>query len=222
MLVDMGRLTFRESGLTKEQYNTLSALNTPIKIQNFLDAMPFNFEKKGETYLSPVRALTENKCHCIEGALLAATALWIQGETPLIMNLSARMGRGDVDHVIALYKRGGAYGAISKTNHAVLRFRDPVYRTLRELVLSYFNEWFMLANSEKTLECYSKPLDLEKRFGTTWITQDTDLSEVVDALSVAPHYYLMPKGNWRYVRKADAMEHKAGTITEWQKSDPRT
>ncbi len=172
--------------------------------------------------MSPRRVLREHKSHCIEGAMLAATALWLQGEPPLIMNLSARMGRGDVDHVITLYKRGGHYGAISKTNHSVLRFRDPIYRTPRELALSYFNEWFMLSNGEKTLECYSKPLDLQKRFGTDWITKDTDLWEVAEALSVTPHYYLMPEGNWRYVRKADPMELKAGTHTEWEKSDSRT
>ena len=222
MLKTMRRLTQKESGLTKEEYAILAKLDSPIKIQNYLDAMPFNFEKKGDTHLSPRRVLREKKCHCIEGAMLAATALWIAGEPPVIMNLSARMGRGDVDHVITLYKRGGMYGAISKTNHAVLRFRDPVYRTPRELALSYFNEWFMLSSGEKTLECYSKPLDLQKRFDAEWITAEKDLWNVAEALSVTPHYYLVPKGNWRYVRKADSMELKAGSLTEWQKSNPRT
>ncbi len=181
-----------------------------------------NYEKEGDTHRSPRAVLAAGKAHCIEGALLAATALWIQGEQPLIMNLSARLGHGDVDHVIALYKRGGAYGAISKTNHAVLRFRDPIYRTLRELALSYFNEWFLLPSGEKTLECYSKPLNLQKRFGTAWITKEDNLWEVADALATAPHYQLVPKGNWRYVRAADTMERKAGSFTEWSKSDPCT
>jgi len=198
----------------------LKQLSTPIKIQDFLDALPMNHEKGGDTYRSPRAVLREGKAHCIEGALVAAAALWLRGERPLIMNLSARLGRGDVDHVIALYERGGHFGAISKTNHAVLRFRDPVYRTLRELALSYFNEWF-LPSGEKTLECYSKPLDMH-RFGTGWITAERDLQEVVDALSVAPHYDLVPKGNWRYVRAADPMERKAGLCPEWSKSDPRT
>ncbi len=153
--------------------------------------------------------------------MLAATALWIQGEPPIIMNVSARIGRGDVDHVITLYKRGGYYGAISKTNHSVLRFRDPIYRTPRELILSYFHEWFINATREKTLECYSKPLDM-RRFGTDWITAEKDLWEVAEALSVSTHYYLVPKGHWRYVRKADDMELKAGIPTEWKESDPRT
>ena len=217
----MNRLTRAQSGLTSEEYATLARLSTPIKIQDFLDALPMNFEKGGDTHRSPREVLRAGKAHCIEGALLAATALWIAGERPLIMNLSARLGRGDVDHVIALYKRGDAWGAVSKTNHAVLRFRDPVYKTLRELALSYFNEWF-LPSGEKTLECYSKPLDLSKRFGTSWITSEKDLWEIADALSVAPHYDLVPKGNWKYVRKADPMELKAGSFQEYKKSDPRT
>ncbi len=216
----MDRLTRAASRLTNEEYTLLENLSTPIKMQDFLDALPMNHEKGGGTYRSPRAVLCEGKAHCIEGALVAATALWIAGERPLIMNLSARLGRGDVDHVVTLYERGGHYGAISKTNHAVLRFRDPIYRTLRELALSYFNEWF-LPSGEKTLECYSKPVDM-RRFGTDWITSGKDLLDVVEALSVAPHYPLVPKGNWRYVRPADSMELKAGTSPEWPKSDPRT
>src|SRR3989339_1828633 len=116
------------SGLTLNEYETLARLSTPIKIQDFLDTLPMNWEEEGDTHRSPRRVLKEKKAHCIEGALLAAAALWIAGEPPLIMNLSPRWGRGDFDHVVALYKRGGRFGAISKTNHACLRFRDPIYR----------------------------------------------------------------------------------------------
>jgi len=212
----MQRLTQVASGLTPAEYAVLAKLSSPAKIQDFIDATPFNFEKKGDTHLSPRRVLEEKRSHCIEGALVAATALWIAGEPPIIMNLSARLGKGDFDHVIALYKRGGCWGAVSKTNHAVLRFRDPVYRTPRELALSYFNEWFLLKTGEKTLECYSKPLDM-RGFGTEWITAEKDLWEVADALAERKHYFLVPKGNWRHVRRADAMERKAGAITEWKK-----
>ncbi|MDO8742196.1 MAG: hypothetical protein Q7J45_01480 [bacterium] len=217
----MKRLTRQQSGLTPGEYALLSRLSTPVKIQDFLDSIPMNWEKGGDTHLSPRRVLQEQKAHCIEGALLAAAALWMRGESPLIMNVSARLGKGDVDHVVALYKRGGYFGAISKTNHATIRFRDPIYRTPRELALSYFHEWFMNETGEKTLECYSKPFDM-RRFGTEWITAEKDLWEVADALSVLPHYQLVPKGNLRYVRKADAMELKAGKLIEWPESDPRT
>lgn len=217
----MAKLTQKESGLMAEEYTALKRLTTPIKIQDFLDALPMNHEKKGDTHMSPHRVLRDKKAHCIEGALLAALALWIHGEPPLIMNLSARMNRGDVDHVVTLYKRSGRWGAISKTNHATIRFRDPVYRTPRELALSYFHEWFMNSNGEKTLECYSKPLDM-RRFGTAWITEEKELWNVADALSILPHYYLVPKGNWRHVRNADRMELAAGRLVEWKESDPRT
>lgn len=215
------KLSREQSGLTRAEYTVLSRLNSPIKIQDFLDTLPFNFEKQGDTHRSPRRVLEAKKAHCIEGALLAAAALWLHGEPPLIMNLSSRMGRGDVDHVVALYKRGGFYGAISKTNHTVLRFRDPIYRTPRELALSYFHEWFINATREKTLECYSKPLDM-RRFGTGWITAENDLWDVADALSERKHYFLVPRGNWRYVRKADDTELRAGVIVEWKKSDKGT
>ncbi|MBI2025236.1 hypothetical protein HYT04_00405 [Candidatus Kaiserbacteria bacterium] len=208
-------------GLTRAEERVLRRLSTPIKIQDFLDTLPMNWEKRGDTQMSPHMVLRKKKAHCMEGALLAAAALWRAGEPPLIMSLSPRMGKGDDDHVVALYKRGGRWGAISKTNHAALRFRDPLYRTPRELALSYFHEWFINKTGEKVLECYSKPLDM-RRFGTEWITSEKDLWNVADALSEREHYFLVPKGNWRYVRKADRMELKAGKLIEWSSSHPRT
>ncbi len=205
--------------LTKEEENTLRKLSTPIKIQDFLDAIPMNHEKKGETHFSPRRVLREKKAHCIEGALLAATALWLHGEEPLVMDLVGKPH--DYDHVVALYKRNGYWGAISKTNHATIRFRDPVYKTLRELALSYFHEWFMNTNGEKTLVSFSKPLNL-KKLGTDWITAEEDFFEIDDALDALPHFPLVPKGNERFIRKADPMELEAGRLIEWKESDRRT
>ena len=214
-------LSRAQSGLTEQEYKKLATLATPVKIQNFLNELPMNWEKNGDTHMSPRKVLREKKAHCIEGALLAASVLWINGEPPLIMNISPRMGKGDDDHVVTLYKRGNRWGAISKTNHATIRFRDPVYRTLRELALSYFHEWFINKTGEKVLECYSKPLDMRK-LGTDWLTSEKDLWHIADALSERKHYFLVPKGNWRYVRKADSMELKAGKLIEWSRSDPRT
>lgn len=217
----MKRLSRAVSGLTPREYETLARLSTPIKIQNFLDALPRNWEKKGDTYMSPRRILREEKAHCIEGALFAAAALWIHGEPPLVLNLSPKPNKGDFDHVITLYKRNGYYGAISKTNYASIRFRDPIYRTPRELVLSYFHEWFLNTTGEKILEMYSKPLDM-RRFGVDWLTAEKELDEVAAALDALPYYELVPKKNWRYVRKADSMELKAGRLIEWPESNPRT
>jgi hypothetical protein len=208
-------------GLTPKELAVLTKLNTPAKVQDFLDQLPMNWEKKGETHYSPRNVLRHKKAHCIEGAALAALAFWVHGEKPLLMDLYARGGSGDVDQVVALYKRNGYLGCVSKTNHPTIRFRDPVYKTLRELALSYFHEWFMNTNGEKTLESYSRPLNL-KKFGTKWITSQEDLWYLDDALNALPHYKLVPKKNQKFIRRADHMELKAGRLEEWKKSNRRT
>ncbi|MEN9390190.1 MAG: hypothetical protein RLZZ283_290 [Candidatus Parcubacteria bacterium] len=171
-----------------------------------------NFERDGDTHYSPRIALQKNTAHCIEGALIAAAALWYHGEKPLIIDMRGR--RPDYDHIITLYKVNGYWGAISKTNHATIRFRDPVYKNVRELALSYFHEWFMNTNGEKTLESYSDPLNL-KAFGDTWITDTVDLWWLDKKLDALKHHLLVPKGNKKYIRNADPMELKAGRLTEW-------
>ncbi len=206
-------------GLTKQEERLLRSLSTPVKIQDFLDSLPMNFEKKGETHMSPRRALAARKAHCVEGALIAALALWMHGEEPLIMDLTSK--KHDDDHFVALYKRNGHWGAISKTNHATIRFRDPVYRTLRELALSYFHEWFMNTNGEKTLVSYSRPLNM-KTLGTTWVTSEEELWEIDGIIDALPHYPVVPKGNGRFIRTADKMELKAGRFVEWKKTDRGT
>ena len=202
--------------LTPTEYATLRRLTSPAKIQDYLDALPFNHEPKGETHRSVRRVLRDKTAHCIEGALLAAVALWISGEEPLLMDLTAL--RGDDDHVIALYKKNGYWGAISKTNHATIRFRDPVYKTLRELALSYFHEWFMNTNGRKTLKSFSEPLAL-KKFGTDWITSEAELWWLDAELNDLPHHPLVPKKNRRFIRAADPMELKAGRLIEWKKGE---
>lgn len=206
-------------GLVEKEIRVLKTLSTPIRIQEYLDNLPFNFEKKGETHMSPRRVLREKKAHCIEGALLAATALWIHGEKPLILDLTS--AKEDDDHVIALYRKNGYWGAISKTNHATLRFRDPIYKTLRELAVSYFHEWFMNDTGKKTLRSYGGPLNL-KTLGMDWITTEEDLWHLDRVLDELPHFSLVPKKNMRYIRDADAMEIQAGKIIEWKKSDHST
>ena len=200
--------------LSQKELKTLAALSTAIKIQDYLDSLPFNLEKKGETHMSPRRVLREKKAHCIEGALLAATALWIQGEKPLIMDLTS--AKGDDDHIVALYKKNGYWGAISKTNHSCSRFRDPMYKTLRELALSYFHEWFMNDTGEKTLRSYSKPLNI-KKLGTDWITSEEELWYVDSILDALPHTSLVPEKNKKYIRKAGIFERKTGALVEWKR-----
>lgn len=206
-------------GLSNKEFAILKKLDTPVKIQNFLDRVPTNYEKNGETNMSPRRSLRMNKIHCFEGALIAATALWINGEEPLIMDM--RSEHPDVDHVLCVYKRNGYWGAISKTNHATIRFRDPVYKTIRELAMSYFHEWFMDKNGKKTLRSFSNPYNL-KKLGRSWITSEEDLWHLVGILDDLPHYDVAPKKNLKLLRRADPMERKAGKILEWSKTDPRT
>ncbi|MFA6475636.1 MAG: hypothetical protein WCV88_05590 [Patescibacteria group bacterium] len=206
-------------GLTPAELKILNRLSTPIKIQNYLDAVPMNWEKHGETYMSPRRVLREKKMHCLEGALLAATALWLQHEPALLLDLRAK---GDDDHVVTLYKRHGYWGAISKTNHASLRFRDPIYKTLRELVLSYFHEYFSDTTGKKVLHDYSsKPFNLKTR-GSAWITTEENLFSLVTAIDEAAHTKIVPDNNLRFIRQADTMERRAGLLREWTRSNPLT
>lgn len=198
-------------------------LNTPDKIQTFINSLPANFEEHGETYMSPLRTLNEQKAHCMEGALLAASILKYHGHQPLIMDLRAK--KPDQDHVVALFKVGspqaGGWGAISKTNHAVLRYREPIYKTLRELALSYFHEYFDNATGKKNLREYSAAFNLEKFNRIQWETTDTDLWDIVDALDNSKHYFLLNTQQEKILRKAEPIEIKAGEITEWSKSGRR-
>lgn len=206
-------------GLSKEEYEVFKELTTPHKIQDFLDTIPANLSKRGDTCFSPRMVLQKGRAHCIEGALIAATALWMHGERPLLLDLKAL--ETDYDHVVCLYKKNGYWGAISKTNHPVLRFRDPVYRSPRELALSYFHEYTILKTGEKTLRSYSRPFSL-KKFGTDWITSEKHLWDIALALDEIQHFPIIPKGNEKHIRPWSPIEIKAGLLSEWERSDPRT
>lgn len=198
--------------LSKKEVSVFSRLNTPQKIQDFLNKLPQNFERKGETCLSPRQVIKENTAHCLEGALLAALALWYHGRPPLVMHLKTT--EHDQDHVVAIFKENGYFGALSKTNHAVLRYRDPVYKTARELALSFFHEYF-LDDGRKTLIGYTEPFDLSK-FGSNWVMDEKDLWEINDKLFDLPHKKIGPPKIMKHLRKADPVEIKYGDITEWQ------
>src|SRR5438128_10313556 len=128
-------------------------LNTPAKVQHLLDAIPYNVEADGDTFRSPRRVLRDRTANCIEGAVLAAAALRVQGHPPLIMDLTAVR---DEDHVIAVFRRRGLWGAVGTSKFTGLRYREPVYRTLRELAMSYFEHYYNLAG-ERTLRGHAAP-----------------------------------------------------------------
>lgn len=206
-------------GLTKKEEAVLRKLKTPILIQDFLDKLPINYEKGGDTHLSPRRVIQEKKAHCIEGALFAAAALWLQGKPPLLLDLKTKLH--DDEHVVALFKQNGYWGAISKTNHAVLRFRDPIYKSVRELALSYYHEYFREKDGVKTLISYSRPFDL-RTLGESWVTAEDDLWMLDDLLNKSRHYSLVPKANQGRVRKATKIERRVLTFREWEKDNPKT
>lgn len=200
-------------GLDKKEMSILRLLKTPRKIQDFLEEIPINFEPEGDTCLSPRRVLRERRAHCIEGAMLAALALRIQGERPLVLDLEA--SAQDHDHVIALFKRHGCWGAISKTNHAVLRYREPVYKTIRELVLSFFHE-YMDGTGKKTLRSFSPPVDLSRFDEIGWMTSEENVWEIAQYLADIRHSPLLSLAQIRTLRKADALEIEAGNLTQWK------
>jgi hypothetical protein len=199
--------------LSKEYLKILKKLTTPAKIQDYLDTLPINWEKDGETYMSVARVLKNETAHCFEGALLAAAAIKLHGGKPLLLDL--KTSDGD-DHVVALYKVNNYWGAISKTNHSTLRFRDPVYKTIHELALSYFHEYIDTKNGKKTLYAYSDPFNLDK-FGTEWLDSEKELFHIAEAIDDVAHYELYPEKQKKYIRNADAMEKKVGKIIEWEK-----
>lgn len=190
-------------GLSPKDLRTLRALKTPPRIQRFLDALTYQY---ADTAWSPQRALREGKGHCLEGALLAAAALRVNGYPPLVMDLESVR---DDDHVVALYREGGLWGGIAKSNFAGLRFRAPVYRTLRELALSYFEHYYNL-RGERTLRSYSVAVNLARLDGKQWMTSEEDVWCVPELLIAARHYPLFPHRVARDLPRLDRRSFEAG------------
>ena len=204
-------LELGKSGLDKQSWQKLKSLSSPAKVQDFLNSLPFNFENGGETHSSPKETLARGTAHCFEGALLAAAAFWIQGRKPLLLDLVTI--RPDFDHVVALFEENGRWGAVSKTNHSVLRYREPIYRDARELAVSYFHEYF-LPDGKKSLRKYSAPFDLRK-YGADWISTDENLAGLAHELDSSKHFDILLPGQARKLRKADDIEIDASAEEEY-------
>lgn len=209
--------TFPKNILSKKETILLKRLNTPQRIQDFLNTIPINFEPDGDTLLSVRGVLTKRRAHCIEGALVAAAALWYHGHPPLLLDLKA--SKEDYDHVVALFKKDDYWGAISKTNHAVLRYREPIYKTIRELALSYFHEYFN-DKGEKTLRSYSKPFSL-KKYEIAWVVGNENLWDLGAALDDSPHTALITKKQQCNLRRADLLEIQAGKLIQYSPKKSR-
>ena len=205
------RPTYAQLGLDEAEGRVLGALATPRQIQDYIAALPANFEPDGATLRSVRGVLRHRKAHCLEAAFTAACALWLNGEPPLLMDLTA--AKGDADQVVTLFRRGRCWGAISKSNHVWLRWRDPVYRSLRELAMSYFHEY--TDGTHKTLRTYSRAVDLRRFAPATWITNDEDCWDVGAALDDARHYRLISPAQAARLELRDEIEVKAGQILQY-------
>ena len=198
---------------SKNEKRFFGKLKTPQKIQNYLNSVKMNLEEKGETCMSPRMVIKTKTAHCMEGAMFAAAALEFHGQKLLVLDLRSIKKPYDDDHVVAIFKKYGCFGAISKTNHAVLRYREPIYKTIRELVISFFHEYF-LNNGKKTLREYSRLLDLSHFDKINWRTSSKNLRQIPEFLDEIRHYKILSPGQIKNLRKADEIEIKAGKFVE--------
>ncbi len=172
---------------TRAERAVFRRLRSPANIQRFLDDLPYNKEPEGLTCRSPRRVLRDRTAHCMEGALFCAAALRMLGHPPLLLDLEAVR---DDDHVLAIFRLRGHWGAIAKSNYAGLRYREPVYRSLRELAMSYFEHYFNLRR-EKTLRAYSRPVNLSRFDSIAWMTSEQDPWAIPEHLCTIAHQSLL-------------------------------
>lgn len=187
----------------------LRALNTPAKIQRYLDCeIGYNTEPNGDTCYSPRMTMRTGVAHCMEGALVAAAALRAIGYPALLVDLEAVR---DTDHVLAVYRVDGRWGSVAKSDYSGLRSREPVYRTIRELVMSYFEHYFNAAG-EKTLRAYSRPVNLARFRGIGWETREGDVWEIPNHLCDIPHTRILTRAMERRLAHMDERLYKAGRL----------
>lgn len=200
----------REIGLTPDETALFRKLSTPGKIQDFLTGIPINFEPRGDTCQSARMALRNNSCNCIEAAFIAAGALMLHRQPALLMDFQAA---GDDDHVLALFRDGKHWGAISKSNSIWLRWRDPVYASPRELAMSYFHEYVNVKH--KTLRRVSKPFDIGKYDPEYWLTSEENCWSMAQEIDASPHEDLISKAQARKLKFRDSHEVRADTFKEF-------
>ena len=197
-------------GLTPKEVRKLRSLKTPHGIQKFLDVMPYHL---ADTGWSPRVVLRENTSHCFEGAMFAAAALRTNGYLPLVIDLEAEH---DTDHVIAVYRQHGHWGALAKSNYTGCRYREPVYRTLRELALSYFEVYFNLRR-ERSLRTFSRPVNLARFDQLQWMTTEKPLWFVAEYLFTIRHFNLLRPGMAKRLHRLDDRSFRAGCVDRAEK-----
>ena len=200
--------------LNKEEQLIFETYKTPQKIQDFINSIPMRNDSEKPIVRSPREALKNNTISCIEGAMLACTMLAYHGYKSYLLDLKVdtRNDR-DSDHVVALFENNSHFGAISKTSHAVLRYREPIYKSVREIAMTYFHEYF-LNDGTKTLRSFSEKFSVFKNKKIDWIISSDDLYEIACSLDASNHTKILTPKMVRELRKADKIEIDAGQIKE--------
>jgi hypothetical protein len=201
------------NSFTPAELRRLRGLRDPHGIQRLLDDMPYHL---ADTAWSPRRVLRENTSHCFEGALFAAAALRANGYPALILDLEAEH---DTDHVIAIYRINGHWGAVAKSNYTGCRYREPVYRSLRELALSYFDVYFNLRR-ERSLRTFSRPVSMARFDSRGWMTTEEHLWYVAEYLFTIRHHRLLTPAMIKRLHRLDDRSFRAGCLGRAEK--PRT
>jgi len=199
-MVGEGQHTF-----TPSEIRAFHRLRDPYGIQRFLHGLPYHLT---DTAWSPRRVLRERTAHCFEGAIFAAAALRVNGFPPLILDFEAQQ---DSDHVLAVYQMNGHWGAIAKSNFTGLRYREPVYRSLRELALSYFEDYFNL-RGERTLRRYSAPVNLKRFDHLDWMTTEKPIWFIAEYLTKIHHFPLISESQAEHLHRVDERSLKAGLL----------
>jgi hypothetical protein len=195
-----------QSLLHKKEMKVFSQLTSPVKIQKFLDSLPYSDE---ERYRCPRGVLLDNKAHCYDGAVFAAAALQMIGFPPLLIEMLPN--DRDDDHILAIFRQGKCWGAVAKSNFVGLRYREPVYRSLRELIMSYFESYFNIAG-ERTLIGYTAPLNLNRFNKLDWLIHDSAMDVIGDALNGARKYRIITPTMTRKLTCVDQRSYKAGLL----------
>jgi hypothetical protein len=202
---------------SKKEKKIIESLDSPYKVQIFLNKLKANLIRGGSRYKdtcrSPKGVLKERRAHCIEGAVFAAAVLRHHGYPPLIVDLEAT--KDDLDHVIYVFRKNNRWGAVSKTNHAVLRYREPVYKNIRELVMSYFHEYTDKVGN-KTLRKFSSPINLKRFDKYDWMMTEKEIWYIPEFLTKVKHHKILTNKQVAELNTADKIEVMVGNIKEYK------
>jgi hypothetical protein len=180
-------------------------LNTPFKVQGWLNSIAYD---PAPGTASPRRVMRERKANCFEGALFAAAAFRFHGRPPLVVDMRSW---NDDDHVLAVFRQNGAWGCVAKSNYTVLRFREPVYRSIRELMMSFMDVYFNPLG-QKTLRAYSVPYDVSRFDAKEWMTTEEDIGDIGAPLDGPRHYKVLTPAQIKSLQITEPTLIKAGLL----------